>query len=89
MDSVYDLYRRGCDLLNHGDYQAAIVPLGRAREREPSASGLRIAVRTYRPPPVRAFARCDTCLQSRRGPRSPVSGSRHASRHVSPPPSVH
>ena len=27
MDSVYELYRRGCDLLNHGDYQAAIVPL--------------------------------------------------------------
>ena len=32
MDSVYDLYRRGCELLAHGDYQAAIVPLTRARE---------------------------------------------------------
>ena len=24
MESVYDLYQRGCDLLDHGDYQAAI-----------------------------------------------------------------
>ena len=27
MESVYDLYQRGCELLEHGDYQAAIVPL--------------------------------------------------------------
>ena len=32
MDNVYDLYSRGCELLRHGDYQAAIVPLTRARE---------------------------------------------------------
>ena len=34
MDSVYELYRRGCELLDHGDYHAAIVPLDpRARPR--------------------------------------------------------
>ncbi len=26
MESVYDLYTRGCELLDHGDHQAAIVP---------------------------------------------------------------
>jgi TolA-binding protein len=44
MDSVYELYRRGCDLLNHGDYQAAIVPLGRARELEPDKTSIREAL---------------------------------------------
>jgi Flp pilus assembly protein TadD len=44
MDSVYDLYRRGCDLLGHGDYQAAIVPLTRAREREPDKASIREAL---------------------------------------------
>ncbi len=44
MDSVYDLYRRGCDLLNHGDYRAAIVPLGRARELEPDKASIREAL---------------------------------------------
>ena len=24
MESVYDLYQRGCELLDHGDYQAAM-----------------------------------------------------------------
>ena len=27
MESVYDLYQRGCELLEHGDHEAAIVPL--------------------------------------------------------------
>jgi tetratricopeptide (TPR) repeat protein len=44
MDSVYELYRRGCDLLNHGDYQAAIVPLTRARELEPDKASIREAL---------------------------------------------
>lgn len=44
MDSVYDLYQRGCSLLEHGDYQAAIVPLTRARELEPSKSSIREAL---------------------------------------------
>jgi TolA-binding protein len=44
MDSVYELYRRGCDLLDHGDYLAAIVPLTRAREIEPSKTSIREAL---------------------------------------------
>ncbi|MHB2000359.1 MAG: tetratricopeptide repeat protein [Solirubrobacteraceae bacterium] len=41
MDSVYDLYVRGRDLLDHGDYQAAIVPLSRARDLEPGKTSIR------------------------------------------------
>jgi len=41
MESVYELYRRGCDLLGHGDYQAAIVPLSRARDLEPGKTSIR------------------------------------------------
>ena len=44
MDSVYELYRRGCELLRHGDYEAAIVPLTRAREREPEKASIREAL---------------------------------------------
>ncbi|HSZ69159.1 MAG TPA: tetratricopeptide repeat protein, partial [Solirubrobacteraceae bacterium] len=44
MDSVYELYRRGCDLLGHGDYQAAIVPLTRARDLEPDKTSIREAL---------------------------------------------
>ncbi len=44
MDSVYDLYRRGCDLLRHGDHQAAIVPLTRARDQEPDKASIREAL---------------------------------------------
>lgn len=44
MDSVYDLYRSGCELLSHGDYQAAIVPLTRARNREPDKASIREAL---------------------------------------------
>jgi Flp pilus assembly protein TadD len=43
-DSVYDLYRRGCELLRHGDYQAAIVPLTRACELEPDKASIREAL---------------------------------------------
>lgn len=41
MESVYDLYRRGCDLLDHGDYQAAIIPLSKARDLEPEKASIR------------------------------------------------
>ena len=41
MENVYDLYRRGCELLDHGDYQAAIVPLSRARDLEPEKASIR------------------------------------------------
>jgi len=44
MDSVYELYRRGCDLLEHGDHMAAIVPLTRARELEPTKTSIREAL---------------------------------------------
>ena len=44
MDSVFDLYRRGCDLLHHGDHQAAIVPLSRARDLEPDKASIREAL---------------------------------------------
>jgi predicted Zn-dependent protease len=41
MESVYDLYQRGCELLGHGDYQAAIVPLSKARDLEPEKASIR------------------------------------------------
>jgi tetratricopeptide (TPR) repeat protein len=44
MESVYDLYQRGCDLLDHGDHQAAIVPLTRARDLEPDKASIREAL---------------------------------------------
>ena len=44
MDSVYDLYRSGCELLDHGDHQAAIVPLTRARKLEPDKASIREAL---------------------------------------------
>jgi tetratricopeptide (TPR) repeat protein len=44
MESVYELYRRGCDLLDHGDHLAAIVPLSRARELEPTKTSIREAL---------------------------------------------
>ena len=44
MESVYDLYQRGCELLDHGDYQAAIVPLSKARDLEPEKASIREAL---------------------------------------------
>jgi TolA-binding protein len=44
MDSVYDLYKRGCELLDHGDHMAATVPLSRARDLEPSKASIREAL---------------------------------------------
>src|SRR5437016_5969697 len=44
MDSVYDLYTRGLGLLEHGDHQAAIVPLTRARDLEPEQASIREAL---------------------------------------------
>lgn len=41
MECVYDLYVRGRDLLDHGDYQAAIVPLTKARNLEPGKTSIR------------------------------------------------
>jgi len=44
METVYDLYQRGLTLLEHGDHQAAIVPLGRARDLEPGKASIREAL---------------------------------------------
>jgi Flp pilus assembly protein TadD len=44
MESVYDLYQRGRKLLEHGDYEAAIVPLSKARDREPDKASIREAL---------------------------------------------
>jgi tetratricopeptide (TPR) repeat protein len=44
VESVYDLYRRGCELLDHGDHQAAIVPLSKARDLEPDKASIREAL---------------------------------------------
>jgi tetratricopeptide (TPR) repeat protein len=41
MESAYDLYRRGQELLENGDYAAAAVPLSRARDLEPDKASIR------------------------------------------------
>jgi tetratricopeptide (TPR) repeat protein len=41
MESVYDLYQRGCELLEHGDHEAATVPLQKARDLEPEKASIR------------------------------------------------
>ena len=44
VESVYDLYQRGCELLDHGDHEAAIIPLSKARDREPDKASIREAL---------------------------------------------
>jgi Flp pilus assembly protein TadD len=41
MEGAYDLYRKGQDLLAHGDYAAAAVSLTRARNLEPDKASIR------------------------------------------------
>jgi lipoprotein NlpI len=41
---VYDLYRRGTDLLENGDFAAATVPLEQARAYEPDKTSIREAL---------------------------------------------
>ena len=43
-EQVYDLYMRGSDLLEHGDFSAAAIPLEKARELEPEKSSIREAL---------------------------------------------
>jgi tetratricopeptide (TPR) repeat protein len=43
-DGVYELYRRGSELLSQGDHHAAIVPLTRARNLEPTKTSIREAL---------------------------------------------
>jgi Flp pilus assembly protein TadD len=41
---AYDLFRKGSDLLERGDFMAASVPLERARSLEPDKSSIREAL---------------------------------------------
>src|SRR3954462_4272110 len=43
-ERVYDLFRRGSDLLEHGDFSAAAIPLEQARDLEPEKSSIREAL---------------------------------------------
>jgi Flp pilus assembly protein TadD len=43
-EQVYDLYKRGSDLLEHGDFSAATIPLEKARQLEPEKSSIREAL---------------------------------------------
>ena len=44
MDSLYDLFQRGTQLLEAGDYHAAVVPLARARDLDPEPTSIREAL---------------------------------------------
>jgi len=44
MDSVYDLFQRGTQLLDAGDFHAAIVPLTSARDLDPEKNSIREAL---------------------------------------------
>jgi tetratricopeptide (TPR) repeat protein len=44
MESAYDLFQRGSDLLQRGDFHAAVVSLTRARELEPGKDSIREAL---------------------------------------------
>jgi Flp pilus assembly protein TadD len=41
---VYELYRRGTALLEHGDFHQATVPLAQARDVEPEKTSIREAL---------------------------------------------
>ena len=43
-ERVYDLYRRGSELLERGDFAAAAIPLERARQLEPDKTSIREAL---------------------------------------------
>jgi Flp pilus assembly protein TadD len=43
-EHVYDLYKRGSELLEHGDYSAATIPLEQARAYEPDKTSIREAL---------------------------------------------
>jgi Flp pilus assembly protein TadD len=44
MDDVYDLYQRGIELLESGDFDQATIPLRKARDREPEKASIREAL---------------------------------------------
>ena len=43
-EHVYELFRRGSELLEHGDYSAAAIPLEKARSYEPDKTSIREAL---------------------------------------------
>jgi Flp pilus assembly protein TadD len=43
-ERVYDLYKRGSELLENGDFAAAAIPLERARSLEPDKTSIREAL---------------------------------------------
>jgi Flp pilus assembly protein TadD len=43
-DEVYELYRRGSELLENGDFAAAAIPLRRASRLEPDKTSIREAL---------------------------------------------
>jgi Flp pilus assembly protein TadD len=44
MDDVYDLFRRGTQLLEAGDHHQAVIPLSRARDLAPEQTSIREAL---------------------------------------------
>src|SRR4030081_499652 len=44
MDDVYELFRRGTELLEAGDHHSATIPLSRARDLAPDKSSIREAL---------------------------------------------
>ena len=44
MSDVYDLFKRGTRLLESGDFNAATVPLARARDLDPDKASIREAL---------------------------------------------
>jgi Flp pilus assembly protein TadD len=44
MDDVYDLFRRGTDLLEAGHHHQAVIPLSRARDLAPEQTSIREAL---------------------------------------------
>lgn len=43
-ESAYDLFKKGSELLERGDFMAAAVPLERARQLEPDKGSIREAL---------------------------------------------
>ena len=44
MDDVYDLFQRGTELLNAGDFASATIPLSKAAKLEPEKTSIREAL---------------------------------------------
>ncbi len=57
-DSTFNLYRRGIELLEDGDFEQATVPLAAAARRAPDKSSVREAL-------GRAYFRCGAVRQGR------------------------